>query len=384
MQYGQGSTRSGHQTGIPAQQHLKRIYNTHMQNPGFWHDLKKPIIGLSPMDGVTDHPYRHIQKKYGRPDVIYTEFATVEGFCRGVVRVLDDFIFDETQRPIVAQIYGTTPQFFREAAVALSQLGFDGIDINMGCPAKSVAHSGAGAALIKTPELAQEIVKATKAGVEDWQNGKTVRDCENITEELAVIIEERHAKLPEKYQQHNRPIPVTVKTRVGFDSKIAQDWIKTLLEVEPVAIAIHGRTLRQGYGGFADWEEIGKAVETAKGSGTIIIGNGDVQTRAQALDRVKQFGVDGVFIGRGTFGNPWAFLDEEVDISTRAGLAVEHSELFEKTYNHKEQYNFMPMRKHLGWYIKSIPNAVEIRVALVRSESAAQVKEILKKYQLIG
>src|SRR3972149_8194050 len=152
-----------------------------MQHSGFWHELSRPIIGLSPMDGVTDHPYRHIQKKYGRPDVVYTEFATVEGFCRGVEKVLDDFLFNEEQRPIVAQIYGTSPQLFREAATALCQMGFDGIDINMGCPAKSVAHSGAGAALILTPKLAQEILKATKAGVGGWQNGKNVRDFCNIT-----------------------------------------------------------------------------------------------------------------------------------------------------------------------------------------------------------
>ena len=90
-----------------------------MKNLGFWHELKKPIVGLSPMDGVTDYPYRHIQKKYGHPDVVYTEFATVEGFCRGVEKVLDDFLYDEAQRPIVAQIYGTTPKFFRETATAL-------------------------------------------------------------------------------------------------------------------------------------------------------------------------------------------------------------------------------------------------------------------------
>jgi nifR3 family TIM-barrel protein len=355
-----------------------------MQNPGFWHELKRPIIGLSPMDGVTDQPYRFIQKKYGQPDVVYTEFATVEGFCRGVDKPLDDFLYDETQRPIVGQIYGTTPQYFRETALALCQLGFDGIDINMGCPAKSVAHSGAGAALILTPKLAQRIFKGVKAGVTDWQKGKTVRDCKNITKNLAKIIEERQSKLPAKYQQHDRPIPVTVKTRVGFDIKVIQDWIETLLEVEPVAIAIHGRTLRQGYGGLADWDEIGKAVQTAKGAGTLILGNGDVINRSQALAKVRNYGVDGVLLGRGTFGNPWAFLDQEVDINTRAKVCLEHSQLFEKTFKDHENYRFLPMRKHLGWYIKGIPNATTIRVELVRAENAAQVVEILKKHQLIS
>ena len=355
-----------------------------MKNLGFWHELKKPIVGLSPMDGVTDYPYRHIQKKYGHPDVVYTEFATVEGFCRGVEKVLDDFLYDEAQRPIVAQIYGTTPKFFRETATALCQLGFDGIDINMGCPAKSVAHSGAGAALILTPKLAQQILKATKAGVGDWQNGKTVRDCSHITQKLTQEIERRHQQLPKKYQQHDRPIPVTVKTRVGFDIKVIQNWIKTLLEIEPVAIAIHGRTLKQGYGGTADWEEIGKAVQTAKGSNTMIFGNGDVHSRQQALEKVKQYSVDGVLIGRSTFGNPWVFQDQEVDIHTSAGVAVEHSQFFEDIFKHRENYRFLPMRKPLGWYFKGIPNATDIRVQLVQADSAQQVHDILKSHQLIS
>ena len=354
------------------------------QDPGFWHELEKPIIGLSPMDGVTDQPYRYIQKKYGNPDVVYTEFATVEGFCRGVEKVLDDFMYDENQRPIVAQIYGTTPEFFRQTATALCEMGFDGIDINMGCPAKSVAQSGAGAALIKTPKLAKEIVRATKAGVEDWQNGKTSADCENITEQLRIEIKNRYSKLPGKYQQHDRPIPVTVKTRVGFDVKVAREWIQHLLEVDPVAIAIHGRTLRQGYGGEADWSEIGHAVETARGSGIMIFGNGDVQNRQQALEKVKQYGVDGVLIGRGTFGNPWVFKDEEADITTKAQVTLEHSRYFDNLFKDRENYRFLPMRKHLGWYIRSVDNAAEIRRELMQTESATEVEKILKKYQLLA
>ncbi|HEX9817319.1 MAG TPA: tRNA-dihydrouridine synthase [Patescibacteria group bacterium] len=354
-----------------------------MQIPGFWAELKKPIIGLSPMDGVTDQPYRFIQKKYGNPDVVYTEFATVEGFCRGAEKVLSDFLYDESQRPIVAQIYGTTPKFFSETSTALCELGFDGIDINMGCPAKSVAQSGAGAALILTPALAKKIVKAVKKGVENWQNGKTSQDCPNITDPLRHEIKARFAKLPAKYQRHDRPIPVTVKTRVGFDAKVAKDWIKTLLEVEPVAIAIHGRTLRQGYSGKADWQEIGYAVKEARNTNTLIIGNGDVQSRSQALERVKQFGVDGVFIGRATFGNPWVFRDQEVDIYTRAKVAAEHSRLFEETYQKRPNYHFLPMRKHLAWYIKGVDNASEIRQQLMQAEGAGQVEAILKNHQLL-
>ena len=163
----------------------------------------------------------------------------------------------------------------------------------------------------------------------------------------------------------------------------SREWIQHLLEVDPVAIAIHGRTLRQGYGGEADWSEIGHAVETARGSGIMIFGNGDVQNRQQALEKVKQYGVDGVLIGRGTFGNPWVFKDEEVDITTKAQVTLEHSRYFEELFKDRENYRFLPMRKHLGWYIRSVDNAAEIRRELMQTESAAEVEKILKKYQLL-
>ncbi|MBT3249773.1 MAG: tRNA-dihydrouridine synthase [Candidatus Pacebacteria bacterium] len=348
----------------------------------FWSKLEKPFIGLAPMDGVGDHPYRYIQKKYGQPDIIYTEFATVEGFCRGVTVPLRDFIFDKTQRPIIAQIYGKTPQFFRETATVVCQLGFDGIDINMGCPAKSVANGGAGAGLINTPKLAQEIIEATQAGVQDWVNGKTATDCEHITPEIAKEVEKRSLNLSEEYQQH-QSIPVSVKTRIGFDSPIIDQWLPILLETKPAAIAIHGRTLRQGYSGKADWNEIGKAVRIAKDSSTLIIGNGDVSSKAEALEKVNQSGVDGVLIGRASFGNPWAFNDEDASINQKAAVALEHAQLYEKTFNEDEKYSFLPMRKHLSWYIKSFEKAKEVRKQLVLTNNSQEVKEIFDKYELL-
>lgn len=354
---------------------------------GFWQNLNKPIIGLSPMDGVTDQPFRHLMKKYGHPDVIYTEFATVEGFCRGVEKPLMDFLYDETQRPIVAQIYGTTPEYFRQTTIALCQLGFDGIDINMGCPAKSVSQNGAGAGLIKTPQLAKKIVRATQQGVTDWQNGQTVRDCPDLTDNICQIIEDRHQQLPTQYQTKNREIPVSIKTRVGYDQIITTDWMKHLLEVEPAAIALHGRTLRQAYTGFASWEEIGKAAQIVKQHNPKItfLGNGDIHSHQQALEKIDQYQVDGVLIGRASFGNPWIFLNSEpeVTIQQRAQLAIEHSQLYERTYQNGEKYNFLPMRKHLAWYIKSFPNASDVRVELVRAENSGQVKEILQKHRLL-
>lgn len=355
-----------------------------------WQQLEQPIIGLSPMDGVTDHPFRHIVKKYGGPSIMLTEFTSVEGVCHGAKQLLEDFLFDESQRPIIAQIYGTTPQFFRETATILCELGFDGIDINMGCPAKNVAHSGAGAALIRTPELAQEIVRQTKAGVQDYLNGKNARDCEHIVPSIWQEVEERHQKLPAEYQQR-RELPVSVKTRIGYDSKIAEQWITTLLETEPVAITVHGRTLKQQYGGLADWEEIGKAAALAKQTDTLLLGNGDVTNYDQALAKVATYGVNGVLIGRGTFGNPFAFWSDERIRAAEASqqlpsiydIAIEHARLFEEAYKDKEKYSFLPMRKHLGWYVKAIPGAAEIRQKVFRAENADDAAAVFAEYGLM-
>jgi nifR3 family TIM-barrel protein len=334
------------------------------------------------MDGLTDHPFRHIQKKYGNPSVVYTEFTSVEGVCHGATQLLKDFLFDETQRPAIAQIYGTTPKFFRQTALLLCELGFDGIDINMGCPAKNVAHSGAGAALIRTPKLAQEIIRETKAGVVDWQNGKTAADCPDITEEIARVIQTRHALLPERYQ-NKRPIPVSVKTRIGYDTPAVLEWIPTLLELEPAAIALHGRTLQQQYSGLANWDEIGKAAELIHTTHTRIVGNGDVSSYTDALEKVATYATDGVLIGRAALGNPFVFMETPNLAINIFEIAAEHARLFEATFGQDLRYNFLPMRKHLAWYVKGIPNAVEIRTKLVMSSSAAEVGEILATHGLI-
>lgn len=339
------------------------------------------------MDGVTDHPFRHIQKKYGNPVVIYTEFTSVEGVCHGAERLLADFLYDETQRPIIAQIYGTTPVFFRETATLLCELGFDGIDINMGCPAKNVAHSGAGAALIKTPDLALEIIRETKAGVQDFLNGKRAKDCKHISKQIAAEIEKRSASVPKQLFDRTE-IPVSVKTRVGYDSKVAEWWITTLLEEEPAAIAVHGRTLKQQYGGLADWDEIAKGAKVCKklSPHTIYLGNGDIKTRADAYQAVQTYNLDGVLIGRATFGNPWVFDEyskEDAVPENHYQIALEHARLFESTYSNQERYSFLPMRKHLGWYIHSIPGASEIRQKIYQTNTAAEVEILLKEYNLV-
>lgn len=355
----------------------------------FWKTLQHPILGLSPMDGVTDQPYRHIQKKYGNPDVVFTEFTNVEGVCHGALKLLEDFLFDETQRPIVAQIYGTTPKYFRQVATVLCELGFDGIDINMGCPAKSVDNSGSGAALIKTPKLAQEIIQETQAGVQDYQDGKRSKDCEDISKDIVTEVEKRHSKLPQEYKE-GREIPVSVKTRIGYHEPVVDEWIPALVKMKPAAISLHGRTLKQQYSGKSDWDEIKKAAILCKAAGIPILGNGDILSKEQAKDYCKKYLVDGVLIGRGSFGNPFAFLDNSEEEKQKAfetnqifKIALEHSKLFEETYSSDSRYHFMPMRKHLGWYVKGVDGAKEMRIKLFQANSPKDVETIFKEHGLI-
>lgn len=353
---------------------------------GFWTTLTQPIIGLSPMDGVSDHPFRHIQKKYGKPAVVYTEFTSCEGVCHGAVQLLKDFLFDETQRPVIGQIYGTTPEYFRQTAIVLCELGFDGIDINMGCPAKNVAHSGAGAALIKTPKLAQEIIAAVKQGITDWQNGTSAKDCPDLSPEIIAEVERRHAKLPAEYQNRQRRIPVSIKTRMGYDSIVVEDWIKNLLEMEPSAIALHGRTLKQQYGGQADWEVIGRAAAITSQTPTLLLGNGDVQSHTDALEKIRAYNLNGVLIGRATFGNPYVFLSDLQLTQPHKSyfeIAIEHAQLYENTFSNDPKYNFLPMRKHLGWYVRGVENASQIRVEIYQSNTTQEAVDIFAKYGLL-
>jgi nifR3 family TIM-barrel protein len=344
------------------------------------------------MNGVTDHAFRQIQKRYGCPDVVMTEFTPVDGICAGADALLKDLLYDEAQRPILAQVYGSVPEEFHTAAVILCQLGFDGIDINMGCPSKAVASRGSGAALIRTPGLAQQIIRATKRGVADWMNGRTVRDCLTIPGQFAEQVEAQHRRLPEPYRQH-RGIPVSVKTRTGYDRPVVQEWIPALLECSPDAIGIHGRTLSQGYSGEANWDHIGHAAELAAGSGCSILGNGDVRSWEDAQDKAQSFQVAGALIGRASYGNPHVFRPAGVPESTEAGggqrkphsywildIAMEHARLYKESFSRLPGYHFLPMRKHLSWYAKHVPSASYLRRALAQTSSVEEAEAVIKEY----
>lgn len=336
---------------------------------GFWDSLPRPIIGLSPMDGVTDAVYRRFYAEQGKPDVIITEFVNVEGLARGAVSMLDHLIYDEIERPVVAQIYGVELDSFYKVALVCCELGFDGIDINMGCPATKVARRGSGAGMIKIPDHARDVVLTVKRAVADWAGGQTMEGAE-LRPKLIRAVTFRAPVAPVL----RRLLPVSVKTRIGYDTVVTESWIGNLLETEPANISLHGRTLKQLYSGAADWEEIGKAARLCKNTGTSFLGNGDIKSLADAREKIARYDLDGVLIGRATFGNPWFFKDRSPTPAEAAKLAVHHSELFERVFPDRR---FFIMRKHLGWMMRGFDGARELRTELMQAENAADVKRIL-------
>lgn len=358
----------------------------------FWQNLSKPVIGLSPMDGVTDAAFRYMVAKYGKPSVIFTEFINVEGLAHGAVKTLPAFLYDSSEHPIIGQIYGITPENFYQAAFIVAELGFDGIDINMGCPSKAVSGHGGGAGLIKTPKLACDILRTAKLAAADWAAGKTLQEA-GVHQDLLPFIRKQqkvHGGPPPR-----RLLPVSVKTRLGYEKVITESWIETLLSCEPDNITLHGRTLKQMYSGEADWNEIAKAaaiVHAAKHP-TTILGNGDVKSLPDALEKIKRYGVDGALIGRAVFGEPWIFNDAAPpDLNEKFRIALEHCLKHEEIFRVNRAADstltpgqiFAPMKKHLGWYCRGFAGAKELRMQLMACDSSSQVEEVLKHHQLPG
>ncbi len=352
-----------------------------------WYQSPQPLLVLAPMDGVADNSFRQICKKYGQPAVMFTEFVNVEGLCSGAKALLRTFDYQEVERPLVAQLFGKTPACFYQATILVCQLGFDGVDINMGCPAPKVAGHGGGAGLIKTPDLAQEIIQAVQDGVRDWANGKTVADCPDLKPRMRIWVERVQAQLPAQYQQH-RAIPVSVKTRLGYEKDILETWLPKLIEKQPAVITLHGRTFKQAYTGMADWEAIGQAAQLVQSANIKFIGNGDLKSREEALTKVADYHLDGAMIGRASWGNPWVFQPEairqQVTVAERAKVALEHAQLFEQLNAGYEKNSFLPMRKHLAWYIKGIAGAAELRSRLVLTNNSAEVAQIFKESGLLS
>lgn len=313
----------------------------------FWKDLKKPILIQAPMEDVTDTVFRQIIAKCGAPDVFFTEFTNVEGMCsRGKDKVGKRLIFTDIERPIVAQLWGTTPSKFLETAKLIKEMGFNGIDINMGCPQKAVIKKGACGGLINNPSLAKEIILAVREGAGG--------------------------------------LPVSVKTRIGVKNIQTEKWMGFLLKLNLDAITVHGRTVAEMSDVPCHWDEIGKAVKLKNEMKvkTLIIGNGDIKSRDEAMEKTKKYGLDGIMIGRGIFNNLWIFnknsdkTPSEIPFEEKLKLLIEHVKLFDKTWGKTK--NFSIMKKFYKIYTHNKPDAVSIRTELMKLKTASETLNFLK------
>ena len=308
----------------------------------FWQQLKlreKPFLALAPMEGVTDYVFREIITSAAKPDVFFTEFTNTEALCsKGYEKTIQQLTYSESQRPIVAQIWGTDPKNFYSVARMIKDLGFDGIDINMGCPVRDVMKMGSGASLINNPGLAGEMITATKAGADG--------------------------------------MPVSVKTRIGVKEIVTEQWIRFLLEQKIDALTVHGRTAKELSKVPAHWDEIGKAVKLRDqyAPETVIIGNGDILNFTQAQNAHTMYGVDGVMIGTRIFQNPWVFEKKPKEHTSRESLELllKHAKLYSDTYPGERR--FVAMRKYFKIYVRNFSGATTLLKQLMETKDFSEVE----------
>lgn len=311
-----------------------------------WETLPKPFFALAPLDDVTDVVFREMVAEAAPPDLFFTEFTNCDAlFSKGRKATLPRLRYTQNQRPIVAQVWGVLPANYFRAAQLIVELGFDGIDINMGCPDKNVRKAGACSALIENRALAAEILAATKAGAGN--------------------------------------LPVSVKTRLGGRFMQTDTWIRWLIEQKLAAITIHGRTVAEMSNVPAHWDEIGRAVNMRNDlkSATLILGNGDVASLAEAHQKVEQYGVDGVMIGRGIFRNLW-FFDSSRSIQTmsvaeRLQALQKHIQLFLDTWGNNK--NPATMKKFLKMYVSDFAGAAGVRERLMAAASLPELQALLDR-----
>lgn len=325
----------------------------------FWNKLPRPFFALAPMANVTDAVFRKLIAKYGKPDVFWTEFVSADGLVsEGRNKLLIDLKYSKNEKPIVAQLFGANPEKMFEAAKVIRKLGFDGLDINMGCPDRAVEKSGGGAAMIKSPKHAIEIIEAVK----------------------------------------DVGIPISVKTRLGYN-KIDFEWIELLLGQKLPALTVHLRTRKEMSKVPADWEAMRKIIQLRDeiSPETLIIGNGDVTSLEDGLEKAHKYGCDGIMVGRGIFGKPWFFEDLKLSnlrhprpLGDGCGLSsdkkpdyrlkimLEHAKSFSTTF--KGIKNFDTMKKHFKAYVSGWDGTKELRVKLMEAGDYREVKKIVDEY----
>lgn len=320
----------------------------------FWQNLSKPIFALAPMEDVTDTSFREIIAGLSDPqilNVLFTEFTSVDGMNhpKGRIRVGERLVVSESEKhllkqknfKLVAQIWGNKPELFHKIAREITaEYEFDGLDVNMGCPVKNVVKNGCCSALINQPDLAKEIILATKEATY---------------------------------------LPVSVKTRTGIKSNETEVWIAHLMETKPAAIILHGRTQKQQSNGLADWEEIAKGarIRDEINPDTLFLGNGDVRSVAQGEELTAKYGLDGVMIGRGIFHNPWFFNLQLHSPSKSDKLAqlLLHTGLFEKSWGGKKNFNIL--KRFYKIYTSDFPGAAKLRADLMDAKSFDEVYQIV-------
>ena len=313
----------------------------------FWSELPRPFFILAPMEDVTDIVFRHVVSEAARPDVFFTEFTNTESYCHpeGIHSVRGRLTFSEDEQPMVAHIWGDKPEQFRKMSIGLKEMGFKGIDLNMGCPVANVAKKGKGSGLILRPERAAEIIQATKEG----------------------------------------GLPVSVKTRLGYyEIDEWKDWLKHVFEQDIANLSIHLRTRREMSKVDAHWELI-EAIKTMRDEiapHTLLTINGDIPDRQKGLELANKYGVDGVMIGRGIFHNPFAFEKEPREHTSEELLDLFrlHLSLYEK-YSNEETQQFKALRRFFKIYIRGIKGASHLRHKLMSTETIDEARELLDEFE---
>ncbi|WP_049314126.1 tRNA dihydrouridine synthase [Staphylococcus aureus] len=313
----------------------------------FWSELPRPFFILAPMEDVTDIVFRHVVSEAARPDVFFTEFTNTESFCHpeGIHSVRGRLTFSEDEQPMVAHIWGDKPEQFRETSIQLAKMGFKGIDLNMGCPVANVAKKGKGSGLILRPDVAAEIIQATKAG----------------------------------------GLPVSVKTRLGYyEIDEWKDWLKHVFEQDIANLSIHLRTRKEMSKVDAHWELI-EAIKNLRDEiapNTLLTINGDIPDRKTGLELAEKYGIDGVMIGRGIFHNPFAFEKEPREHTSKELLDLLrlHLSLFNK-YEKDEIRQFKSLRRFFKIYVRGIRGASELRHQLMNTQSIAEARALLDEFK---
>ena len=313
----------------------------------FWQKLPRPFTVLAPMEDVTDVVFRHVVKAAGAPDVFFTEFTNSDSFCHptGIDSVRGRLVFTSDEQPMVAHIWGDNPEHFRKMSLSLAEMGFSGIDINMGCPVPNVAERGKGSGLILRPEVAGELIQAAKAG----------------------------------------GLPVSVKTRLGFTELTEmKDWISHLLRQDIANLSVHLRTRAEMSKAEAHWELIPELVKLRDelAPNTLITINGDIANRQEGLELAAKYGVDGVMIGRGIFKNPFAFEKEPRDHSSKELIDLLRLQLdLQDQYQEQLPRSIVGLHRFFKIYVKGFPGANDLRIRLMDTKSTDEVREILDEFE---